>query len=220
MLLAVFLYGSRARNDFDLFSDTDILGVSESGKISKSGNDNGVSFHTYPLPWMVTNAEQGSLFLLHVVTEAISLFDPQHILIRLSEQFRYKSSYSSEIEIGSRVAAASLTIDEANFNESSRNRYFWGIRTAIMALAANQKRPVFSSKALEEFSGIEGVEEHINTRITASFDECLTMGSKIISRLDVISLESIKADPLQNLRILVDFGGVAAATAGSIMYGE
>ncbi len=219
MLEAIILYGSKARNDSDSGSDTDLLGVSESGKIQKPFDQNGLSFHVYPLAWMIQQSNDGSLFLLHIVSEGLPLFDPAGLLDDIKRAFSFKASYRGDIETGIRVVAAVLNIDEADFSDKMRSRYFWGLRTSVMAAAAHQGRPAFASNDLEEFSSVDGLAFHIKSRRTATFSQCREFGLATALALGLDIQSMLREGKRDNLEKLFEIGGVATATAGAIVYG-
>jgi hypothetical protein len=216
---AVILYGSRARRDSATGSDTDLLGISVAGRIEKTYDDHGLSFHVYPLPWMLTQAAMGSLFLLHINLEASAVFDPRGHLENIRKTFQYKDSYLEDLEIGARVVMAMARLDGREFTVTRRTRYFWGLRTVVMAAAAEEGSPVFSGKALEDFSRVEGLADHIHARGRASLSECQDFGRRVIESLPGVPRGILTQDPSENLRALLRFGGIASVTAGSIVYG-
>lgn len=219
MVEAVILYGSKARKDGDTNSDTDLMGICADGKIGKWFDDQGVSFHVYPLPWLLDEAAAGSLFLLHISCEAVAAFDPTGMLQQIKEAFRLKQSYLREIDIGARVAAAVMNLRPAEFTSKMRQRYFWGLRTTVMAAAANQGQPLFASRALERFCGVEGFAAHIQSRQNATLFECQEMGRRVISSIEGTPVGILHANSKSDLRILLNLGGVGTATAGAIIYG-
>jgi len=218
MIIAIFLYGSRARRDALQTSDTDLLGISRSEKITRINGESGINLHTYPLSWMLKNSAGGNLFLLHVAQEAISLYDPDNVLTTIKENFRYKSSYDGDIEAATRIIAATLSFGRESFDDVIRSRYFWGLRTAIIAAAANERMPIFSARLLEEFSGIKGLNNHITGREKAAFEDCEFFGKLVFSWLSVIPFDTLRNDPSVNLKALTRMGGMAASTAGNIIY--
>jgi hypothetical protein len=219
MIEAIILYGSRARRDSATGSDADLLGISANGRIEKTYEDQGVSFHVYPLAWMLTQAAKGSLFLLHINLEASAVFDPRSLLENIRKAFQYKESYLEDLEIGARVVMAMTRQAGKEFTPVQRTRYFWGLRTAIMAAAANEGTPVFSGRALEEFAKVDGLADHIHARGSASFGECRDFGRRVVENLTGAPPHILAQEPAENLRALLRFGGIAAVTAGSIVYG-
>jgi hypothetical protein len=219
MLRAVFLYGSKARNDDDGASDTDLMGVSEDGQIQKTLYGPRISFHCYPLDWLLRNSADGSLFVLHIVKEAAALYDPEDCLGKLKMEFKYKSDYKKEIEVGLRILRVVESLDFAGFSPRVRTRYFWGLRTAIMAAAATERRPSFSSKALEKFVGIDGLAAHVKSRRDASLADCQNIASGIIEVLSPYAPGVMTSDFEENLQFLRKLGGVGAVTSGEVLYG-
>ena len=219
MIQAIILYGSRARNDGEPSSDVDLLGVAEDGRIQKPYDVDGLSFHVYPLQWMLENSVQGSLFLLHVASEAKAVFDPENTLELIRKSFEYKATYNTDIETGARIVFAVTSLDESQFSDKMRARYFWGLRTAIMASAADQRQPRFASKLLEQFCGVDGLAAHIQGRRTATLSECRGFGERVIRSLGHSFGDVFGSDTDKNLRMLLEAGGVATATAGAIVYG-
>ena len=218
MIEAVILYGSKARNDHDRFSDTDLLGIASSGSIEKPFDDFGVSFHVYPEEWLVKEARSGAIFLLHIITEAIPIFDPYGKLSKLKKEFNYKDTYRKDGEIGCRIVAATLDLTEREFTPAMRRRYFWGLRTALMADAAERRSPTFSAKSLENSLDLAGLALHIQTRADASLAECQRFGRLVNERLNMFPMPKTPEQRQANLRYLFDFGGMGTSTAADIIY--
>jgi hypothetical protein len=194
------------------------MGISRTGKIENYIYKNSVSFHVYPLSWLLESAENGNLFLLHIATEAVVLFDPKSLLSSIRERFLFKESYEEEIEMGMRIVSAILHNGPNNFSEIRRRRYYWGLRTTLMAMAAQERISAFSSLALERFSEVPGIAEHIQRRTEVTFDECEKMGLRLIHRVGKVAVEIYNSDQVTNSRILKRFGGVGATTVGEIIY--
>lgn len=219
MIEALILYGSKARQDHDRFSDTDLLGIINSDRILKPFEKLGVSLHLYPYNWLLEQSECGALFLLHLTTEAIPIFDPNNLLHNLRDKFHFKDSYEAEIESGCRIAYAVTRISMDSFNENIRKRYFWGVRTSLIAASAQEGLANFSAKKLEEFSKIDGLALHIQTRANASFAECQRFGALII---DYFKSKGAFEVPLlydQNIEKLLKIDGVGKTTARELIYG-
>uniref|UniRef100_UPI0025CC24ED hypothetical protein n=1 Tax=Novosphingobium sp. TaxID=1874826 RepID=UPI0025CC24ED len=189
------------------------------GDIKKPFDQLGVSFHVYPKKWLVDEAKIGSLFLLHLVNEAIPVFDPNDVLTMLRETFVYKKSYREIYEIGARVVAAAISVNEIDFSPILRRRYFWGLRTALMAEAAERRCPTFSAKALETSSSIPGLALHIQTRGNASISECQRFGLQLIEMAGLSEVITNVNRKNENLQFLFEMGGVGTAIAGEVMYG-
>jgi hypothetical protein len=181
---AIILYGSRARGEARDGADVDIIAAEPSGSIGRPNDVNGVSLHLYPQPWLVQEARTGNLFVYHVAFEGVPLLDKLAFIKDLRESFRFKLTYAPDIEIADRVARAILAKDWG-FDDLLRRRYFWAIRTILIARTAQGGIPVFSSKALELFSKVKGLSAHIDNRATAEFEDCVRIGNTVLSRWGV-----------------------------------
>lgn len=219
MIKSIILYGSKARGDHDRFSDTDLMGVSDFDDIQKPFDQLGVSLHLYPHSWLQVEAKSGSLFLLHIATEAVPMFDPSNVLDGLRSDFQYRPNYIAEREMGSRVISAAINLEEEAFTSVMRRRYFWGLRTALMADLAEKRTPKFSAQALEKYSGLLGLALHIQTRSDASLPECQRFGSAVLKHLGTFEMFASDEDKKNNVRYLFGVGGVGTATAAEIIYG-
>jgi hypothetical protein len=83
---AVLLYGSRARGDDRPDSDIDVLQILRTAQPSRAVEE--IMLSSYTLPQLQKMAQQGSLFIAHVVTEAIPLHDPEGLLANLRRFYR------------------------------------------------------------------------------------------------------------------------------------
>ena len=89
-ILAVMLFGSCARGDNEANSDIDLLVVTSGNVIKHSRIDTvmaPLSLSYYPYKYIVIGAQEGDLFICHVVKEAKSLYDPHGILNTLRGVF-------------------------------------------------------------------------------------------------------------------------------------
>jgi hypothetical protein len=216
---ALFLYGSRARGDGGRASDVDLLGVVSSPAIEKPFDQSGISLHLYPWEWMKDQAQKGTLFLSHVVHEAVAINDPDNLLDELRRQFTFKSSYASEVELGCKIILALLGLDNDRINRNIIRKYFWGLRTALMGAAANQGSPSFSARDLEKRFSIEGLANHINTRDRETAADCKRIGARVYELLVGQPPSLDEKSISDNLNAMFDRGGMATVTAGEIIYG-
>jgi hypothetical protein len=222
VLTAILLYGSKARNDDEHLSDTDLLGVSRGGRIVKSYDNGGLSLHVYPKDWLFEQCSLGSLFMFHISLEAKPVYDPEGVLDEIRGRFVSKQSYTRDVEMGARMMLAASRVTANLFETKFRRRYFWGLRTALMSASAAFARPVFSASGLEKFCEIDGLALHIRMRNTAAIEECRVIGGQVIQFLNAVSgkvIGTFDGDPEENLRTLLRFGGLASVTAGEIIYG-
>ncbi len=97
---AFALFGSAARGDNDIFSDRDLLIVSDDEAIlheMKSKYDSiGWSCTAYSWSRLQRAADQGSLFVQHLKQESKVLSDPSDRLAHLLAQYSTKTSYKHE----------------------------------------------------------------------------------------------------------------------------
>ena len=149
---ALFLFGSRARGDHSDVSDIDLLAASNVSEPTVSGMGPARLYH-YSNDWLITKANQGDLFVWHIVTEALAIFDPHDILRELKEEFQLAPSYEDEISKASDVGWAVESLwDE--LGASSTNRWLaWSVRTIAIARAAGMQKTAFSAHALAEALG-------------------------------------------------------------------
>ncbi len=89
---AIWLFGSASRSDTDEYSDVDVLQVGIGPRRYFQG---GMSISTYSLEELVRFAEGGSLFVGHLLLEAVPLYDPEELLLDLKASFRKPSSYDA-----------------------------------------------------------------------------------------------------------------------------
>ena len=94
------LFGSAARGDNDVFSDRDLLIVSEDGpclrKMKSAYDAVGWSSTAYSWSRLQGAADQGSLFVQHLKQEAKVLRDPSEQLSQLLAEYSPKPSYQRE----------------------------------------------------------------------------------------------------------------------------
>ncbi|CAN0622103.1 Polbeta domain-containing protein [Burkholderia multivorans] len=196
-ILSLALYGSRARRDEDEDSDIDLFAISDDSEYRMiiEGNTNIAS---YPRPLAFERAENGDLFMLHIVSESRALYDPRGDLINLKREFKFRSNYDAEIQFASDIAW--MLVDHAhtsdNFSFINR-RIAWCVRTILIARAANLRLPIFSAKDLAEFSGSELTLPLIKSKgcigpRTESIEELKAFigrfGKKMPARQDSLSL--------------------------------
>ena len=168
MLLSLVLYGSRARGDHRHASDVDLLGIVEGGPIRRQTAERGVNLHLYPLGSLIKKAQQGDLFVLHLVTEGRVLHDTALAFAQAKEAFAYREGYRHEVRNATAVVRYLLSNREALEKKRARARLIWGIRTMLVASAAERREPVFSSASLEKFAGLVGLKNVIDKKCTVA----------------------------------------------------
>ncbi|WP_158939780.1 nucleotidyltransferase domain-containing protein [Burkholderia sp. S171] len=152
-ILSLALYGSRARQDEVEGSDIDLFSISDDAqyRMIVHGNTNIAS---YPRQLAVERAEQGDLFMLHIVSESQTLYDPREYMNELKDAFNFRSNYDAEIKFASDIAWMLIDQSQVSNNFSFLNRRTaWCVRTILIAKAANKRFPIFSARGLADFSG-------------------------------------------------------------------
>ncbi len=106
---SIALYGSHARGDADLISDSDLLIVdSDPNALSEASSAlhaHGFSCASYTWQRLSYMVAHGSLFLQHLKTESVILKDANSSLENLLHSFHPKQDYSSDIETTKSVVA-------------------------------------------------------------------------------------------------------------------
>jgi len=102
----------------------------------------------YPWAQLKTKAQQGDLFVCHIVREAKPLFDPKKRLLELRDHFVLQSNYSREI--GRATDLGWFLIRHGSELNSALlvKRIIWCVRTILIARSAEEKEPTFSPLAL------------------------------------------------------------------------
>lgn len=181
MSAALILYGSRARGEIRELADVDLILADDAGGLRSPCERNGVSVHRYPKPWLMSESNSGSLFVYHVAFEGVALIDEDDFPGSLRLSFKFKSSYETEIQVAGRALSV-LTHRDWTFEPLLRRRFFWALRSIIISHAADAHRPVFSANALESYTGVEGLADLLNRRVSCSFEEAVHFGRLILDR--------------------------------------
>lgn len=149
---ALFLFGSRARGDHSNDSDIDLLAASNVSKPKVTGAGPATLYH-YSTDWLGAKARQGDLFVWHIISEALAIFDPNCVLEELQKEFRFSPSYEDEILKASDVGWAIASLWDELGDASINRRLAWSVRTIAIARAAGSQTPAFSAQALAEALG-------------------------------------------------------------------
>jgi hypothetical protein len=168
-ITAVFLFGSVAREDHARGSDTDILLVSE-GAEPRHVSVGHLSMFLYPWQKLTTDAQNGDLFVCHIVREARPLIDSERRLAQLKSIFKLRSSYQREtihatdlgwflVRFGSELNPALLA-----------KRMIWCVRTILIARSAEAGHPIFAPQLLAQQASSNLAQELLIERHTRRAD--------------------------------------------------
>ncbi|KAF1042563.1 nucleotidyltransferase domain-containing protein [Xylophilus sp.] len=160
---AIFLYGSWARGDQGEKSDHDLLMVTDETR-SYHVTDGHHSMTYYPLSLLKDKAIHGDLFVYHIVLEAKSVFDPNHVLEVLRGLFRPKLSYQPEVRHGGDLAWYLVHHHQSISPTLVAKRIAWSVRTVLIAQSAMQGRPLFAADKLASMSAFEGTSQLVAAR--------------------------------------------------------
>lgn len=179
---AMLLFGSHARGDEDIFSDTDLLLISEDDRPQHVQKGH-LSTSIYPLDDLLARARKGDLFVCHIVREAKAIYDPADQLELVRKQFSLRASYEREI-----VHASDLGWFIIDYGNESHPRFLlnrriaWCVRTILIAKSAEMKQPVFSAVELAEFAHSDDVLRLIKNKETDRADpEAMAMLANFLS---------------------------------------
>lgn len=146
-LKCLILFGSHARGDIDIHSDFDLLGINDSKDYTVKDVGK-VNFSLYSTSESLKLASEGNLFFLHIIKEGKCLFNDA-FFSQLKESFIYKKSYLEDAVVAYFLAEKILGHKDIITNWVIANkRISWCVRTILIALSANEKKPIFSKYEL------------------------------------------------------------------------
>ena len=147
-ITSMALYGSRARNDNTSDSDTDLFAITNDDRYQMVFHGT-TNIACYPRSLAMSRAEGGDLFFLHIVREAVVMYDPDSSFEKMQSAFKLRDSYKDDILNAAELGIA-LLINIANFKNYFyiNKRLVWCLRTILIALSAERGNPVFSAKEL------------------------------------------------------------------------
>ncbi|OIR48098.1 hypothetical protein [Enterobacter sp. FB] len=165
---ALALFGSTARYEREIDSDIDLLGVYDKATIHCS-SESIVNLYLYPEEIIIKKMVSGDLFALHLVKEAIPIYGTEYFK-EIFSNFRYKKDYS--YEIGTALFIGNILIKNyaSIINKAIVNKKLaWCLRTVVIAISAEEKKPVFSKKYISEYLKLKNLNANevlylINTK--------------------------------------------------------
>ena len=200
------LYGSKARGTVRPGSDVDLLLALDGLDLAPPTTTHGVSLHRYPKGWLEKSARAGTLFSYHIAFEGIALEDQGDFLGHLRGLYECKASYQEELVLGASVMKLLLEKEwEANF--AARQRFFWALRTMLIAASTRAGPPKFAADTLECLAGVVGIAALIETREAAPFDACQRIGLQVLAALAPPELGDLSGEALRDH--LMAQGGIA-----------
>lgn len=168
--LALLLFGSRARGDQSSTSDIDLLAVTENDKPTVTGHPKASLYHYSP-DWLEAKACGGDLFIWHLVSEALPIYDPDDRLGILKSQFQFSSDYGEQISKASDVAWMIVSSGDGLPPKTANRWLVWSVRTISIAQAANRRTPAFSTDALAEILNYPDISMLVKQKDKVVFEE-------------------------------------------------
>lgn len=206
----LILYGSRARGDAGSDADVDLLLATSAARPETPVERMGVSLHRYPGCWLIEQASQGDLFAYHIGHEGVPLQDGDGFLLRLREAFRRRQSYAHDARNALLVSRLLTEIDWGT-DVYLKRRFFWGVRTCLIASTAETGPPVFSAKMLEHRCSLDGLADLLRRRSSASFEECRTLALQMEQAFANLAPPDLSGEKLR--AFLTSLGGYPAECA-------
>ena len=187
--IGLLLYGSRTRGDDTEQSDIDLLAVTR-GEASATFRRGRIALSRYPFEHVVSRARAGDLFAFHIVSEGKVIYETEPVFEKIASAFSLRSDYSREIKLASDVGWLLLhhgdrIVSGKRFNE----KMAWCTHTMLVARAASQRQPVFSSAGLAEFAGSSDVAVVITNK------RCSNVSEDIVGRFRCVLTRFGSAEP-------------------------
>lgn len=215
MLLSVILFGSRARGDQRMRSDVDLLGITDTW-VANPKPSRGATMFLYDFKYLLKKSKEGDLFLSHLVHEGQVLHDSARAFQQITEQFQYRESYLPEIRAATSVIKFIVSKTEETLDDTDslavRKRLVWSIRTILIARAAGEGIPVFSSSALAERSGIKGLDRVIDDRSVIDFQKLIDTAKLVADEFGSNFKNRFPVSRAEQIAVLSKMGGLAATT--------
>jgi hypothetical protein len=200
---ALMLYGSQARGSADAGSDVDVLAVTLDRASSTTVGR--VNISSYTPSQLRKMAKNSSLFVLHLLTEGITISDPNGILKGSLSGYKKSDDYS-ELLTELRTVAPALNVDRTTFNLHPQALPRLGIYILRTALYIEQNKHGGSTFDIDLIAN--GKPAAISTacalRRKDSFDyaDLLTIASAIQALLQLeIPIPRANEEALQDLAL-------------------
>ncbi|WP_298337809.1 nucleotidyltransferase domain-containing protein [uncultured Erythrobacter sp.] len=162
-IVSTILFGSQARNDQSESSDTDLLLICLEND-RKHVSAGSLSLFLYSWKSLIEDAQNGDLFVCHLVHEAKPLIDPEDYLAKLRDRFKFRASYHQDIDNAIDFAWF-LILQSDQINDALlAKRALWCVRTVLIADAANRSEAIFAPQQLAERTSSEAGRRILQSR--------------------------------------------------------
>lgn len=209
----LILYGSAARGENVANSDCDLFAIADSDHHSMIVKNN-VNLAVYPFIQCLEMAQNGDLFMMHVVQEGKVLYDRKDYFSLLTTCFQYKKNYAREVASGSDLGWALLQVAHKSNNITLINkRIAWCVRTVLIARTAEEREPIFSASGLAERFNDPAIKDLIENKASDRLDGALLSAfSKFLDKYGKQRPDWIPCDdPVHLSRLLEMDGNVVGA---------
>jgi Nucleotidyltransferase domain len=219
--IALALYGSQARGTAGPFSDIDLLAVVEHGAGSYS---NGRTNVTAYLPATLERmAEHGSLFVLHLKTDAKILADDFGVLRDILRRYRQPASYDRLFaELRAAGSALVIAVDDKDDKLAHRLRSLavYLIRSGVYAQAATAQCPIFDMRAAADFLGLPEIAQILSRHVGDGADKADLQRLAYALSLVIGPVEKTRHQSVESLAVdLSDTRPYAAALLAQVLVG-
>lgn len=148
-VIGAALFGSRARGDYNEGSDVDVLLWTDGGW-PQAATSYGVALAHYPRDMLLEMAARGDLFIGHLVTEAVALWDPRDLLGELRRAYVRPRDLSQVIANATDLGRLLLGRDRHFPPDLFNMRAAWVARTIMIARVAEEGELIFSLHRLTD----------------------------------------------------------------------
>lgn len=144
-ILALMLYGSCARGDASPESDIDLLAVHNEEMIARRETGRAI-LSLYPHATLRRMSSEGSLFVWHLISEGIELFDCANVFQDVRSSFTLKTDYSLERGIASEIGWSLLCEGAPVDTPEAVKAMLYAVRTIAISRLAERNTPAFSRR--------------------------------------------------------------------------
>ncbi|MGQ8763210.1 hypothetical protein [Serratia marcescens] len=147
------IIGSHARGDDDANSDVDLLGIVSSND-HQMINAKKINLSVYSETYLRKMMVSGDIFALHILTEGIPLINSR-LFYDICGCFKYRSDYRKDRKVAYLMGRVILSkANEITNWHVANKRITWCIRTYLLSLMAESKKPMFSKEDIAFYGHI------------------------------------------------------------------